>query len=52
MVNLFRYIKDVIKRKGDLKMDTTKEELDYYYDEVLCNYDDEDKDEVNDYYDL
>ena len=30
----------------------TKEELNYYYDEILCNYSEEDKEEVNDYYDL
>ena len=33
-------------------MTVTKEELDYYYDEMLCNYSEEDTDEVNDYYDL
>ena len=33
-------------------MEITQEELDYYYDEILCNYEEDDKDEVNDYYDL
>lgn len=27
------------------------EALNYFYDEILCNYDDEDKDEVFDNYD-
>lgn len=27
-----------------------EEELDYFYDEMLCNYDEDDKGEVFDYY--
>ena len=32
-------------------MYSTIEELNYYYDEILCNYEEDDKDEVNDYND-
>lgn len=32
-------------------MYSTIEELNYYYDEIFCNYEEDDKDEVNDYND-